>query len=332
MKRASKFAISPQWKLMLLDMGIDPQLVLAYAKLPADLYNQKQASVTPSEYFQLWLAIDKASGDMDLPLVFAKNMKAESFDAPIFASICSPNLNIALTRLSQYKPLIGPMIMDIQQDNQATKLSISCYDYHEDLPLSLSLSELVFFTQLARLATREKIIPLAIELPELPHNLNDYEAYFGCRLTKAKALSIHFRAEDADKPFLTQNLIMWEFFEDKLNQKLADLDSNAKTVDRIRAVLLESLPSGKSSIEHIANKLAMSKRTLQRKLTAETETYQSVLQSVRSELADHYLKKSKMSLSEISFLLGFNEVNSFIRAYSAWKGVSPGHYRETYLA
>ena len=330
MKRASKFVISPQWKLMLLDMGIDPQLVLAYAKLPADLYNQKQASVTPSEYFQLWLAIDKASGDIDLPLVFAKNMKAESFDAPIFASICSPNLNVALARLSQYKPLIGPMFLDIEQGPLATKASISCYDYHEDLPLSLSLTELVFFTQLARLATRERIIPLAIKLPELPHNLADYEDYFGCRLTKAKALSIHFKAEDADKPFLTQNLAMWEFFEDKLNQKLMDLDSNAATVDRIRAVLLESLPSGQSSIDHVAKTLAMSKRTLQRKLATEAETFQSVLQSVRAELADHYLQKSKIPLGEISFLLGFNDSNSFIRAYSAWKGISPGHYRDTY--
>ncbi|MCV3264817.1 helix-turn-helix domain-containing protein [Vibrio harveyi] len=49
---------------------------------------------------------------------------------------------------------------------------------------------------------------------------------------------------------------------------------------------------------------------------------------VRAELADHYLEKSQMSLAEISFLLGFQEVNSFIRAYSTWRGVSPGHYRE----
>ena len=332
MKRASKFMVSPQWKLMLLDMGIDPQLVLAYAKLPADLYNQKQASITASEYFRLWLAVDKASGEIDLPLVLAKSMTAESFDAPIFASICSPNLNVALARLRQYKPLIGPMLLDLKHCSLATKVSISCYDYHEDLPLSFSLSELVFFTQLARLATREKITPLTVTLPELPDNLADYEAYFGCRLTTAKHVSIHFKTEDANKPFLTQNLVMWDFFEDKLNQKLANLDADANTVERTRAVLLESLPSGKYSIEDIANKLAMSKRTLQRKLTAEAETYQSVLQSVRSELADHYLKSSQMALGEISFLLGFNEVNSFIRAYSAWKGISPGHYRDTYLA
>ncbi len=125
---------------------------------------------------------------------------------------------------------------------------------------------------------------------------------------------------------------MWAFFEDKLNQQLANLDANATTTERIRAILLESLPIGLSSIDHVADKLSISKRTLQRKLSTEAESYQHILQSVRHELAEHYLKKSHMTLGEISFLLGFNEVNSFIRAYSAWKGISPGHYRDTYLA
>lgn len=175
-------------------------------------------------------------------------------------------------------------------------------------------------------------MPGAIRLPklcpELPENLAEYEAYFGCKVKQGQHVAIRFSAEDARKPFLIRNAAMWEFFEVKLNQKLADLDSTANTVDRVRAVLLEALPSGESTIEHVADKLAMSKRTLQRKLTGEAETYQSVLQSVRAELADHYLEKSTMSLGEISFLLGFRESNSFIRAYSSWKGISPGNYRE----
>lgn len=329
MKRASKFVISPTWKLLLNDMQIDLNAVLAYANLPADLFNREHATLSPLGYFQLWNGIDQAAGERQLPLLLANHMTVESFDAPIFASICSPNLNTAVKRLSQYKPLIGPMELDVQQSDTETKLTITCYGFQGQLPRSLSLTEVVFFTQLSRLATREPIQPLEIELTELPDNLAEYEAYFGCKMKLGKHVAVRFRAEDASRPFLTQNAVMWEFFEAKLNQKLADLDSTANTVDRVRAVLLEALPSGESTIEHVAGKLAMSKRTLQRKLTAEVETYQSVLQSVRAELADHYLEKSNMSLGEISFLLGFHEANSFIRAYSSWKGISPGTYRET---
>ena len=91
---------------------------------------------------------------------------------------------------------------------------------------------------------------------------------------------------------------MWDFFESKLNQNLANLEANATTVERVRAVLLEAIPSGDCSIERVASDLAMSKRTLQRKLTAEADSFQSILQNVRSELADHYLEKSKLSLGK----------------------------------
>jgi AraC-like DNA-binding protein len=328
MKRANKFVVSPNWKLLLTDMQMDVAAVLAYANLPADLFNRENATLSPKEYYDLWRGVEQAAGDVEMPLLLAQHLSVEAFDAPIFASICSQNLNAAIQRLSQYKPLIGPMILDIDVAKEQTRLEISCYGYEGEIPNSLGLTELVFFTQLARLATREKVCPIKVELSKLPKNIDAYEEFFGCQLTHSTCFAISYSAEDAVKPFLTSNIAMWEFFETKLNQKLADLDTSASTVDRVRAVLFEMLPGGDSSIETVTERLAMSKRTLQRKLTAEAETFQTVLQTVRSELADHYLARSSMSLGEISFLLGFQESNSFIRAYSAWKGMSPGSYRE----
>lgn len=330
MKRASKFAISPNWKLMLLDMGIDVEKALKYAELPADLFSRRQMSITPEGFFQLWGGVEQAAEGKDLPLLFAEHFSAEAFDAPIFASICSPDMKTALQRLRDYKPLIGPMLMDIETSKKSIDLKLTCYGYQGALPQLFSLTELVFFTQLVRMATRENIIPLMVGLPALPEDCQAYNQYFGTPLKVTPEVSISFSVEDASKPFLTSNAAMWEFFEDKLNRKLADMNVQSSAVERVRAVLLESLPAGESSIEMVAGKLAMSKRTLQRKLTAESESYQSVLIRVRQELADHYLEKSEMTLGEISFLLGFQEANSFIRAYSSWKGVSPGQYRDQF--
>lgn len=328
MKRANKFVVSPTWQLMLRDMQIDPSEVLIHANLPADLFNREVAYLSPAKYFQLWRGIDRAAGEREVALLLAESFKAEAFDAPIFASFCSPNFNTAVKRLSNYKPLIGPMLLDVDQGKSATRLTIDCYGHEEGVPPSLAMAELVFFTQLIRLATREQVAPMSVSLPELPGELAPYKQYFGCEITLSPDVRIRFSAEDASRPFLTSNASMWEFFEGKLNQKLADLDVAASISDRVRAVLLEGLPSGENSAEFVADKLAMSKRTLQRKLADEAETFQSILVSVRADLADHYLEKSQMSLGEISFLLGFQESNSFIRAYRSWRGVSPGQYRE----
>lgn len=331
MRQANRFVVPPNWKVLISDLGIDPQEALIHAKLPADLFNLEEPTLSPEEYYRLWEGLEKASGEQELGLLLTESLSVESFSPPIFASLCSPDLNTALARIREYKPLIGPLVLTIHIGDDSTLLSISCYDYAEAIPSSLAIGELVFFTQLARIATRAEIKPLAITLPKLPNSLPAYETFFGCKLEQNDTLSIRFSAEDASRAFLTSNAQMWDFFEDNLKQRLKDLDSSASTSDRVRAVLVESLPSGESSIEAISKRLSMSKRTLQRKLTEEAETYQSLLQAVRTELADHYLKKSQLSLGEISFMLGFQESNSFIRAYSNWKGISPGQYRETML-
>ena len=219
------------------------------------------------------------------------------------------------------------MKLQVEITSKQTCVQIEYYGANQNLPGILGVTEFVFFTQLARMATRHKIEPKRIYVPELPRQLDALEEYFGCPLIQSKNLSMSFDAVDARMPFLTANMAMWNFFEGNLKQRLKDLDASASTVERVKALLLETLPAGESSVEFIADRLAMSKRTLQRKLTAEAETYQSVLHSVRSELADHYLNNSNLSLGEISFMLGFQEPNSFIRAYSHWHGVSPGRMR-----
>ncbi len=329
MKRAARFTLSPTWKVLLKDMAIDASEVLIRAELPEDLFSRENATLTPAQYFALWHGIEQCAGSESVPLLLAEHLSVESFDAPLFAAICSKNLTAAVKRIQQYKPLIGPMELKIAQTNEQLTLTINCYGYSGNLPESYSLTELVFFTQVARLCTREPICPTRLSLPSYPRDRSPFEAYFGCPINQDNCCSISFSLRDANRPFITHNASMWHFFEDKLNRKLNDLNRSATTTERVRAALLESLPSGESSIEFIADKLAMSKRTLQRKLTLEAETYQSVLQSVRLDLADHYLQKSKMTLGEIAFLLGFQESNSFIRAYSAWKGTPPASFRGT---
>lgn len=327
MKRAHKFAVAHTWKLLLRDMGIDASAALAHAGLPADLLQRHDTQLSPADYFRLWRGIEQAAAPREMPLLLAEHFRAEVFDAPIFASLCSPNLNAAARRLSHYKPLIGPMLLEVDEGRHETRLTLSCYGAEEPLPRTLSLGEMVFFCQLARVGTRERIEPRAVFLPQLPAEPGPYEAWFGCPLKQAGRTEIRFSAADAQRPFMTANAAMWSFFEGKLNQTLAELDAGTPTAERVRAVLLEALPAGDASIDTVADRLVMTKRTLQRKLSGEGENFQLILTATRAQLADHYLTQSRLSLGEISFLLGFQEPNSFIRAYQGWKGVSPGAFR-----
>lgn len=328
MKFAKKFAVSKQWRVLLTDLGIEPCDALRLSKLPADLFELETAEITAPEYFRLWQSVDELTGEYELPLLLGQSLSGEAFDAPIFACLCSDNLLQALQRLKEYKPLIGPLLMAIDTTDKGVRITLECYGNDSPIPSALGVGELVFITQLARLGTRKKIQPDQLSAPQLPNNIELYKDYFDAELEQSEVLSISFSQEALNTPFVTANKGMWSFFEGSLKQRLSDLDSEATTHDRVKAILLESLPSGVSNAEDVSAKLAMSKRTLQRKLQNDGVDFQSVLQEVRQQLADHYLTKSSLSLSEISFLLGFQEANSFHRAYSAWRGVSPGKMRE----
>jgi AraC-like DNA-binding protein len=192
----------------------------------------------------------------------------------------------------------------------------------------LGVSELVFFTQLARLGTREHIEPLAASVPDVPLNLAPYTAYLGCDLGTSEQIQIAFSALDGRRPFLTDNMAMWAAFEPALNNRLSALEAQASLRERVRAVLLETLPAGISSIDAVAQRLAVSKRSLQRQLAEESVGFQELLSEVRHELAQHYLSRTDISAGEISWLLGFQESNSFIRAFRSWTGTTPAAYRQ----
>jgi AraC-like DNA-binding protein len=327
MKRATRFTVQRGWKLIIADMGINPADVLKFARLPADLFARKDASLAPEEYFRFWRGLEQAAGTDELPLRIGQAISVEAFDPPIFASLCSPNLNVALQRLASFKPLIGPLTLDVTVGPKRTTVTLGRSGVVEPIPRSLVTTKMVFFTQLSRMATRKRIVPDEVALTELPSDTAPYESYFGCSLHRSKVNRIAFSARDASHPFLTEDLAMWTFFEAGLKQRLSDLDAEAGVSQRVRSVLLEMLPSGQCSIEEVAHRLAMSKRSLQRKLLDEEKSFQHVLNATRRELAQHYLSRSTISPGEISWLLGFRDSNSFIRAFRGWTGLTPGEYR-----
>jgi len=150
-----------------------------------------------------------------------------------------------------------------------------------------------------------------------------YRDFFGIPVEEASLARIDFSVEDFDRPFLTENYKLWQFFEPSLRQRLADLDRTASMVERVRSALLEALPAGEVSMLSIGKRLGVGTRTLQRRLYEEGTSFQQTLDAVRTALADHYLRKTMMSSAEIAMLLGFEDANSFVRAFRGWTGTTP---------
>jgi AraC-like DNA-binding protein len=313
------------------DAGISASPVLRRARLPGDLFARQNVRLDPVNFFRLWEAIEAEAAfiDPELPaaLQIAKVMSSDWFDPELFAALCSASLVGALERIAKYVKLIAPMIINIDRSVAHTTVTIDFMDHTLPPPKVFLAFKLVFFVQLARLATRSHVQPLRVSLPsavdESGPAMPAYQRYFGIAVTDAPLATLVFSNEDIERPFLTENHKMWLFFEPSLRQRLADLDKTASMVERVRGALLEAIPAGEVSMQSISRKLAVSVRTLQRRLQDEGATFQQTLDALRQSLARHYLRNTEMSSAEISFLLGFEESNSFARAFQTWTGRTP---------
>ena len=325
---ARDFPIEPNWRPVLRDLGVRPADVLRRAQLPEDLLSNTDVRLTTDEYFRFWESLRHEVDDPMFPIRLVEVATAETFMPPLFAALCSPDLTTGLQRLGRYKRLVAPMALDIEDGPAGLRVAFRWLDATVDPPQSLSAMELAFIVNLARMGTREKIRPIEATAPRPPKPARAYERFLGVPVQSGATLSVTFSAEDARRPFLTASDAVWKAFEPDLRRRLAELDRSASVAERVRAALLESLPSGQSSADLIARRLAMSKRTLQRRLNEEGTTFLEILNATRMQLANHYLSNTALSNTEISFLLGFGDPNSFFRAFHDWTGKTPERARQ----
>ena len=319
-----RYQLETSWQALLSDLSISVQDVLRHANLPLDLMTRRSPTINADEYFRLWNGLSYLlQDDPVFPLRLAQTIKPESFGPPIFACFCSENLNMALERIAKYKPLVGPCRLEVGQNNRHTVVAFEGLPETEPPPTSLIIFELVFWVQVARLATRENIIPVAIHTTIDIPGRDAYEKYFGVEIQSGDVNAITFSAEDARKRFLTASAAMWSIFEPELRKRMDDLTRDSSFTERVRACLTEILASGHYSMSDVASKLAVSTRTLQRRLQAEDTSFQKELDSLREQLARHYLSNSEYSSGQIAFLLGYEEPNSFFRAFRNWTGQTP---------
>lgn len=93
-------------------------------------------------------------------------------------------------------------------------------------------------------------------------------------------------------------------------------------------MLMTRVAAGDVRMSVLARHLAMSPRTLQRRLADEGVSYQELLEAARKEAAGRYVRESTLSISEVAYLVGYSEPAPFHRAFKRWYGITPELFRQ----
>lgn len=156
-----------------------------------------------------------------------------------------------------------------------------------------------------------------------------YAEHFGCPVKFGAAQNaLIFSKSDINLPFVTYNADLLATVAPQLEAELTEQLAQKTFSEQAKAILKQLLAGQRPGIQDLARELHLSTRTLQRRLTEQGITFQRLLDEARRELARHYLLHSSRELNETAYLLGYEDANSFFRAFQHWEGTSPGQWRQ----
>lgn len=323
-----RFRVSSLLPLRLDELGVSGAAVLRHAGLPLGLFQQEKILLATEELFALWQALPVVSGDPGIALKLGSEDRIERYDPVAIAALYTRSFRDALQRMARYKQLTCPEEIEITERGGECVLHFKWLLAKDAEPPALVDVCFAWVMAIARRGTGRKIAPLRVEFRRPPSERDLYETHFGCRVKfNAARNALVFRGTDVDSPFLTHNPEMLRLIAPPLEEELQDRTTAQTVAEQAKTVVKRLLAGRRPAIHDVAREMNVSQRTLQRRLTGVGATFQRVLEDARRELARHYLLHSALELNQTAYLLGYEDANSFYRAFHEWEGTTPGQWR-----
>jgi AraC-like DNA-binding protein len=275
---------------------------------------------------EIWRLARQITGDDKVGLRLANVVPAGTFDLLEYAFRSSATLSSGLDQIARFGRVMSDRaapVISREDDSLAIIWGEVAPPPRVDFAMALVV-------RLAREATGADIIPLDVSLMHASQGrADDHRAFFQGRVRfEQPANRLTFAASDANRPLRSADSALAGVVRRRLEKMLAQLHEASDSVsDRLRRVLLPTLARGEPTAAMASRELAMSQRTLQRRLQSEDTSFTRVLDGVREELARALLREPGVGIAEIAFLLGYSEPAAFHRSFRRWTEQTPLEYR-----
>ena len=313
-----------------LAQAVDMDGVLRCAKLPRSRFRVARPHGTTSEFFALWRAVEQSGADADIGLRLGVETLSDYEDVAVLAALHSATLGEGLQKLARYKRLVCPEKVWIEIEDGEARLRFEWLLAEDDPPTLVTDLLFAFVLSLAQRGTTKPVAPRRIELTRRRANEAVLRRHFRCeiRFDATHDLMVFDEATLA-LPMVNRNPQLLSVLLPGLELAVAKDGPGRTLVDDVRSALSETMCGARPAIADVAKSFGMSTRTMQRRLGELGTTYQDVLDDVRRRSARRLLANTDLGTGEIAFVLGFEEVNSFLRAFHAWEGTTPVKWRAT---
>jgi AraC-like DNA-binding protein len=313
----------------LAELGVDWETVLRESGIDPSALKDPEARVPQSCFERVWVVASEVTRDPCIGLHAGARVHPRAVNLFGYMVLSSATLGEGMERVARFQGvLMGEPMLGLDASGDPVRIQVGLQDGSPETCAVHAEYLALLVLSVARWVSETDVVP---ERARFKHpsrgDPSEYERLLGC--------PVEFSAERSELLLSKETLAresrhasprLAEVHEELARRMLA-LSEDRSTAGRVRRELAGKLEGGAPSLSDVARHLAMSRRSLQRRLGEEGTRFSVVLEELRRELVREHLRGREAAISEIAWLTGFSEVSAFTRAVRRWFGSSPAQLR-----
>lgn len=324
-------AIGPLYRCFIevaRERGVDVAAIMREFELTEEKLSEASARLSPEVGRAFTTALIRAAQHPSFGLEAAQRFRLGDFGLLAYLARSAPDLSGVLTSASRYSRLLGDTAaFDIERSGDEVRASIARSGGHKLLYEGSDFGAAVF-TLFIRDWIGEDASPRHVCLPrERPDDLRPYQRLFRCSLEFGSEHAIlTYPASILEAPSRHADPQLAAILRLQAEDVVSKLPTDADLAARVRAQLACDLEQGAPDIARTARQLAMSERTLRRRLRELGTGFRALVDDVRRERALMLADQGAHSATEIAARVGFEDSGTFARSFRRWTGMLPRDY------
>ncbi|GAB3821623.1 AraC family transcriptional regulator [Pontibacter rugosus] len=318
---------------VLRQQGQDVAAICEQIGLDQRLMQDVNARISVEMVQDLWNASIAATKDVDLALHVAEAINPTAMGTIAYVMMNAATLLESLQKLCKYQDIVCSAIQtSLEVRGQQAFVKLQVISHALQYPRNALDSELVTYKNaFAALLGQPVLFKQVLFSYSKPESTAEHERIFATAelVFNAAESGLVFDAAYLKLPIVTANPELNQLFEKYAQEYLQKLYEPKTVRERVQREIAQLLKGEEPTVNIVAQRLAMSVRSLQTKLKEEGASYQVLLDEVRKEIAVKHLQDSQHTIADIAYLLGFTEPSAFSRSFKKWTGVPPVVYRQS---
>jgi len=265
-----------------------------------------------------------ACADDDLALEAGRRYHLTIYGIWGFALASSPTVRDALAIGSQLVDLSFTFCtLQVEEDERELRLCLDDRDVPGDVRPFVVVRDLAGLRTIATEITHGvDLVRLSVRVPE-PHDVSPHVDHFGVRpeFDAPRNVAV-LDAATLDLPLPQADELTAALTERQCRELVERRRSRTGVAGLVRDELVRT-PGEMPDADTVALRLAVSERTLRRRLADEGTSFRTLVEEVREALAEELLSTGSLTVEQVARRLGYAETASFTHAFTRWKGVSP---------